>query len=462
MSTVNPEVVEKDDYDVSDNLNTTKGPVPFESIDRFISQLRESLRGDKKDNNLFRFLLEKNPDAEIEKSKAYLSKLNIITLLAIQRVLQKHYEIHDTWQDPWEDVEAANEVEVTVGYDKFVTCYEHGVIELTNKKTNNRLTMFINTDTNKSFYKVYSIDGTGEAALLVKRVEQSVKKNNLYKNKTFTLERVYGLGLIPKFMKGSTTTAQDVIIPKDINDVIQANVIDIFERADEYNKAKIPLKRGVMLEGPPGNGKTTLVKYLENRLAGKVTIIYVTDGAIGGASDITSIYTLARDYAPSLVILEDIDTIGLTREKGANSFTSELLGQLDGFEVLEGVVTLATTNHANLIDDALKNRPSRFDRRLKIPMPGEEAREAMLTRFLKDKDIVLSQEDIKFLSGKHTKELSGAMLKEAVISAKMIALQTGVGTVTIDVMKEAVALIRSTFHDSSASSSIVQLGFRDK
>ena len=454
------EIFEEDDAD--DLSANNSGPVPYESVQKFISELRESLRGDKKNNNFFRFLLEKNPKAAIEKSKAYLAKLSVISLLAIQRVIEKEYIIHETWQDPWEDVEPASEIEVTTGFEKEVTCYEHGILELVNKKTKNHLTVFINTETNAPFYKTYSIAGTGESNLFLKRVEKSIKKNNLYKNKTFTLEKSYNVGLIPKFLKGANVTHADVIIPSDIADIIQANVIDIFEREDEYRAAKIPLKRGILMEGPPGNGKTTIVKFIETRLAGKVTIIYVTDGAIQGASDIAEVYHLARDYAPSIVVLEDIDTIGLTRERGSNSFTSELLGQLDGLEELNGVVTLATTNHADLIDDALKNRPSRFDRRLQIPLPSEIARKTMLTRFLKEKDIDLTEQEITSLSGSVTKDFSGAMLKEVAITAKMLMVQNNLEAINIDTMNEAIKIIKDTFHDSKISSKSTTLGFRGR
>lgn len=446
-----------------DELATaTSGPLPYEPLQKFISALRDSLRGDKKDNNFFRFILDKHPNATIEKSKAYLPKLGVIGLLAIQRVIDKHYTINETWQDAWEDVEPASEIEITTGFEEQVTCFEHGIIELTNKKTGHRSTLFINTETNGPYYKIYSAAGNGEAQKFLKRVEASVKKNNLYKNKTFTVEKNYNVGMIPKFLKGSKVNGEDVIIPQKIADVLQANVIDIFERSQDYKDAKIPLKRGVLLEGPPGNGKSTIVKYVETRLAGKVTVIYVTDGAIGGASDIAEIYKLAREYSPSIVVLEDIDTIGLTRERGSNSFTSELLGQLDGLEALEGVVTIATTNHADLIDDALKNRPSRFDRRLQIPLPDETLRAAMWKKFLAEKDVTSEDVNIAALA-KETKDFSGAMIKEVVITAKMLVVQDRLDGVTQSTLVKAIKIIRETFYDSKISSKNQEaFGFRSK
>ncbi len=202
-----------------------------------------------------------------------------------------------------------------------------------------------------------------------------------------------------------------------------------------------------MLEGPPGCGKSSIIKYIESKLAGKVTIIYVTDGIISGPNDIAEIYQLARNYAPTIVVLEDIDTIGLTRERSSNSFTSELLGQLDGLEALEGVVTIATTNYPDLIDDALKNRPSRFDRRIQIGIPDEHMRKRMLEAFLAERDIHLTNIDIEELVNK-TVRFSGAMLKELVITAKMMQIQQNLEIINTNTIKEAISILKKTFNDS--------------
>lgn len=439
-------------------------PISNDSINKFVASLRESLRGDKRENNCFRFVLENQPkDIEIEKSKGYIKSPNgSVTLLAIMQVIEKDYKVYETWEDTYEDIEPASELEISIDYENKRIVYEHGYIELENVTTHNRLTLFINTETGgRPYYKIYAIDGTGEAKLFLERINAQMNEANLYHLKTFTLQNEYPIGLLPKFIKPQEITVDDIILPRDIADEIQANVIDVFLRKEEYEKHKIPTKRGVLLEGPPGNGKTLCIKYINNVLNGKVTFIYITDGAIRNAADITEIFDLAREYQPVILVFEDIDTIGLSRDIGSSNFTSELLAQLDGLESLQNFVILASTNHAELIDDALKNRPNRFDRRIKIDFPKAAVRERMLKNFLAEKDVVLSNEEIKQLSMDNaTKDFSGAALKESIITAKMYALDEKIDTTYAHIVR-ALSFIKAQYRDNSfTSKSTNEIGFR--
>jgi SpoVK/Ycf46/Vps4 family AAA+-type ATPase len=442
----------------------SKTPVSHDAIAKFVDALRETLRDDKRESNCFRFLLENQPlDTQVEKAKGYLGKpTGVVTLLAIMQVIRKWYTLHETWESSWDDMEHATELEISVAFEQYDSVFENGYIELTNKKTNNRLMLHINTETQSPYYKVYSIEGSGESAQLVKRIKKQEKDNNLYKNKSFTLESVYGVGLLPKFIKTPKVNAEQVIIKDEIAEIIQSNVLDVFLKKKEYEENQIPTKRGILLEGAPGNGKSSLVKYINSTLEGKVTFIYVTDGVIRSATDITEIFALARAYQPCVLVFEDIDTIGLSRSmpSGGNNFTSELLAQLDGLESLENFVIIATTNHAELIDNALKNRPARFDRRIRIELPNAELRKAMFKSFLKEKRVKLTEEEINDLSGKITNKFSGALIKEAIITAKMYALKNK-ETTSYEHIKQSIKFIKEQYFDNDEiSSSIESVGFR--
>jgi SpoVK/Ycf46/Vps4 family AAA+-type ATPase len=430
------------------------------SVNTFIRALREALRADKSENNCFRWLLEHDPNAPIEKIKEYLPRPNsTVGLLAITEVIAKHYEVEQTYSDVWSDMEPVSEMVISTSYNKTATVYEQGVIELINPTTGNRLTVQIETETNAPYYKVYSLEGNKETDKFLRHVIKRIRTNSLYKNKTLALEFGYSGILVPKFIKPANVGKEDVVVGKEIAEIIQSNVVDVFLRAEEYKVNKIPTKRGVLLEGPPGCGKSKLVKYINNTLEGKVTFIYVTDGVIRGASDISTIFSLARKYQPTVLVFEDIDTIGFARGTGGNSnFTSELLAQLDGLESLDNFVIVATTNHADLIDDALKNRPSRFDRRLVIDVPLDKQRGELINIFCRERDVEISAEDITVLANL-TKKFSGAQLQEVVITAKMLALNKNCA-VSLEDLKTSIDFVRKQFHDSKISSTDDSVGFR--
>lgn len=132
--------------------------------------------------------------------------------------------------------------------------------------------------------------------------------------------------------------------------------------------------------------------------------------------------------------------------KEVAALTSALLNALDGVEMLESVVTIATTNFPDFIDDALKNRPSRFDRRIKIPMPDTEARIAIWKMFLENSDFETEEIDYTKMS-KQTDGFSGAMIKEIVNTAKIRMISTSKNIITNEILLEATKLIRANYYD---------------
>jgi SpoVK/Ycf46/Vps4 family AAA+-type ATPase len=126
--------------------------------------------------------------------------------------------------------------------------------------------------------------------------------------------------------------------------------------------------------GPPGNGKTHAIKTLINRL-GK-PVVYVRTFARRKSLDTDNIegaFRRARELAPCLLILEDLDT--LVRRDSLAFF----LNELDGLRSNHGILTLATTNHLEKLDPALTQRPSRFDRKIAVGSPNRESRQKFLT-----------------------------------------------------------------------------------
>ena len=243
-------------------------------------------------------------------------------------------------------------------------------------------------------------------------------KNNFYKGKNINPDCDF-LNL------DENISWDDVIITKEVKNIIQRNVKDLFEKSEILEKNGINLKRGVILTGPPGTGKTMICKVLAKDLP--VTVLYVLPSHIRNPGDVVKICDMAKDLAPTLLILEDIDYIASDRGDGNNWFVIDLMNKMDGIESFQKVVTVATTNLADKVENAIKNRPGRFDRIVKVDNPNTKMIAAMLKKFTEryqlDKEIDFDAyaEEI----GSDKEEMSGAYIKDLCITAVFLAIQAG-------------------------------------
>lgn len=140
-----------------------------------------------------------------------------------------------------------------------------------------------------------------------------------------------------------------------------------------YEEHGVPWKRGALLIGPPGNGKTLCVKALVKHLG--IPCIYVQSFEAPHSTprrSIDEVFTRARETTPCMIVLEDIDSL-LT-----DASRSYFLNALDGFATNTGVITLATTNHPDRLDPAIIHRPSRFDRKYHFNLPDVATRSAYI------------------------------------------------------------------------------------
>ena len=152
----------------------------------------------------------------------------------------------------------------------------------------------------------------------------------------------------------------------------------------------------------------------------KSTVIYVTSDSVEKTGDIKEIYKTARLLAPSIVIVEDIDTLGALdrREGGNHPLLGEFLNCLNGVGTNEGVITIATTNYPKHLDVALVDRPGRIDLRIELGLPEPKLREHIFKKYLKEmKTEKLNYKPIV----KKSEGLSGAYIREVVMSAYLEA-----------------------------------------
>lgn len=212
-----------------------------------------------------------------------------------------------------------------------------------------------------------------------------------------------------------------------------------------FEKVGIVPPKGVLLVGPPGCGKTLLAKAVANHT--DATFIRMVGSELAqkyigeGGRMVRELFSLAKEKAPSIIFLDEIDAIGAKRLDGSTSGDREvqrtlmqLLAELDGFDALNDVKIIAATNRPDILDDALL-RPGRFDRVIEIPLPDEDSRKAILEVHIKGMNTQRIQ--MKRIVEK-TQGYSGAELKATCVEAGMIAIRDNRSSVTNADMLAAV------------------------
>jgi hypothetical protein len=204
---------------------------------------------------------------------------------------------------------------------------------------------------------------------------------------------------------------QDVILEPAIQDELERHVLRFSEREAAYRTAGLPFRRGLILAGPPGVGKTQVFRALTHELRGRYTVLWVTPGTISWECSVSDVFAFARSLRPTLLLWEDLDLTVQDRSAGGSTRAlGELLAQLDGPESADGIITCASTNDVSALDRALSARPSRFDRVLHLAPPGPAVRLRMLRQFASaieqlDADLALVAERTHGLTGAHLREL---------------------------------------------------------
>jgi AAA+ superfamily predicted ATPase len=213
----------------------------------------------------------------------------------------------------------------------------------------------------------------------------------------------------------------NLILAANLKREIQEDFEQFFASREVYEKYRIPWKRGVLLIGPPGNGKTHTVKALINKT--KQPCLYVKSLNCCWGTDhdrIREVFERARKTVPAIVVLEDLDSLI------DNDNRAFFLNELDGFATNTGVVVLATTNHPEKLDPAILDRPSRFDRKYYFDLPAPRERDAYLTSWNQTLEPRLRLSDNVFPKlVKDTEDFSFAYLKELFLSSMMQWMSEG-------------------------------------
>jgi hypothetical protein len=167
-----------------------------------------------------------------------------------------------------------------------------------------------------------------------------------------------------------------VILPADVLDGIERHVLGIARQAGRLTASGQHLKRGLLLHGPPGTGKTHTIRYLLGQLPSS-TVVIMSGAALRFIGQACSV---ARTLQPSVLVIEDVDLIAedRARQPGQHPLLFELLNQMDGLGADVDVTFLLTTNRADMLEAALAARPGRVDHAAELPVPDAAARRALM------------------------------------------------------------------------------------
>jgi len=259
---------------------------------------------------------------------------------------------------------------VSVAPGKEEVLLQAGIVFL--RKRDVRLTLNVDLDPTEKADVVVSV-AAGQrrhGVLFATGLARRLKEQKLYRGAKLAF------GGTMTFLELATLSWDDISVPDETRLAIIAHTTRFLEWAPRLEPHGVSPRRGLLLTGRPGTGKTLVCKVLMNSSPG-VTCLVAHTAFMMHPTYIDELYQVAADLSPSIVFLEDIDLIGQGRLRshyGMADALSRLLFVLDGVQDCRNVVTVATTNWLEILDEALKDRPSRFDRIIGIDPPDAEQR----------------------------------------------------------------------------------------
>jgi cell division protease FtsH len=267
-----------------------------------------------------------------------------------------------------------------------------------------------------------------------------------------------GAGGVARFSKARTRLGSDEKNKKTFADVAGcdeekeelAEIVDFLKDPKAYTAMGARIPKGVLLVGPPGTGKTLLAKAVAGEAGVQFLSISGSDFVelyVGvGAGRVRDLFEQAKKAAPAIIFIDEIDAVGRQRGSGLGGGHDEreqtlnqLLVEMDGFGTNEGVIVMAATNRADILDNALL-RPGRFDRQVYVGLPDIRGREAILRIHSRDKQLA---DDVDLNSiAKGTPGFSGADLENLMNEAALLAVRRKHRFVTMDDVDEAILKVQ--------------------
>lgn len=237
------------------------------------------------------------------------------------------------------------------------------------------------------------------------------------------------------------------MLDKTVLKLVRDDFESFFERESFFRKNGLPFRRGYLLHGSPGNGKTSVVRAMLSSKGLTAHTLRFFD-ASKYDSDLDRLFEDAVADRPSMILLEDIDrAFPKTGESRSNISLQQLLNSLDSIGTGDGIVVVATANEPTLLDPAILRRPGRFDRVVRFANPSAELRLQYLLKFDAEIEAQALEEPVTESDG-----FSFAQLREVAILAAQSAFERKTDDIDADDLLHAVRTLRQTMVKSSSNS----------
>jgi hypothetical protein len=264
------------------------------------------------------------------------------------------------------------------------------------------------------------------ASDFVKDIHRLIGKHNVYRGKMVSVDRrdnpngsAGSTGL--KFHSVPLITRENIILPEGLLKRIERQTIEVGQYSESLKKARRKLKRGILLHGKPGTGKTLTAMYLASAMKER-TVMLLTGR---GQGLVESSCKFARWLEPAMVVIEDVDLIAEERstQQGCNTgILFELLNEMDGLANDLDILFVLTTNRPEILEPALAARPGRIDQAYEIPLPDSDCRRRLFALY---SDGLTMQVENMEVYIKRTAGASGAFINELMRKAALFAAPDG-------------------------------------
>ena len=319
--------------------------------------------------------------------------------------------------------------DVDIGADEPVKCFDN-VVWLRSGKGVNYVVVLGQVDSPRGDTSLLRMEigvpagaaGAELATDLFRELEAAVRAPNCYRGRVLSLEKSDGFdgtGGAIRVHRLEAVPADHLILPAHTRALIDRNVLTFAAQREQLRALGQSTKKGILLYGPPGNGKTHTIRYLACNLPGHTTLI-ITAEQVGLLSDY---FALARLLQPAMLVIEDVDLVARNRQQ-MNSACEEvllncILSEMDGLAEDADLFFVLTTNRPEQIEPALAARPGRIDQTIEIPLPNAGGREKLLRLYAAGLEL---SPEVTAEAVKRTDGASAAFIKELMRRSAQVAI----------------------------------------